>query len=373
MSDAERICTRCVMTDKGDPNIRFDENGVCHYCQDAFNRMERLYFPNEKGKEKLDSLIDALKNKNKNKKYDCLMGISGGLDSCYLAYLGAAKWGLRILAVHIDDGYDTEICAENVKRLCEKAKIDLHTMKPDKKQFNELTRAYLLAGVPNLAIPQDNALWASIYDFAVKEHISDFLSGVNFSLENILQTGNTWYYMDLVNIRDINRRFGRDKFDRLNLKSDWQRRMTRLRLKVQEYTPLNFIDYNRERALKELNEFCGFQYYGSKHLENYLTGFLQLYYLPKKFNVDKRTSHLSSMIISGQMTRDQALEELKKPPVEPEWLEKAIRMIKENMDLSDEEFDRIMDAPPHQHDEYRTDRLLRFCIDLSKKIHKETW
>ena len=228
------------------------------------------------------------------------MGISGGLDSSYLAYLGAAKWGLRILAVHVDDGYDTEISNRNIARLCAAAGIDLINIQPDAKQFNELTRAYMLAGVPNLAVPQDNVLFASVYDQARKWHLRTFLSGANFALECILQRGNTYDPYDLCNIRDIHRRYGREGIDRLPLLSNFQRVADKVLRRIETLRPLNYIDYNRERALRELGDFCGFEYYGSKHLENTLTKFIQLYWFPRKFGVDKRTSHLSSMIVSGR-------------------------------------------------------------------------
>ena len=358
------------MTEKADPEIVFDSQGNCNYCNEALATKDSVYFPNEKGEEMLNKLVEDLKKKNKDKKYDCLMGISGGLDSCYLAYLGTVKWGLRIAAIHIDDGFDTEICINNIKCLCEKCNIDIKCIKPDEKQYYQLCKAYMKAGVPNLAVPQDNVLFSCIYDYAQKEGISDFLSGSNYALESILQKGNTIEAYDLVNIRDINRRFGTDKIDKLPMLSKWTKNYIKFGGKVVTWAPLNYIDYNRERALQELNKFCGFEYYGSKHLENYYTGFLQLYWLPKKFGVDKRTSHLSSMIISGQMTREEAMEELKKISNTEQWLDKAVRVVKEKLLITDEEFIDIMNAAPHQHDEYKTDKLFDLLIKIKSIITK---
>lgn len=366
----DRICNRCIMTEKADPEIIFDSQGNCNYCNEALASMDRVYFPNEKGKEMLNKLVEDLKKKNYDKGYDCLMGISGGLDSCYLAYLGAVKWGLRIAAIHIDDGFDTEICKNNIERLCEKSNIDIKYIKPDEKQYYRLCKAYIKAGVPNLAVPQDNVLFSCIYNYAQEEGISDFLSGSNYALECILQKGNTIEAYDLVNIRDINRRFGTDEIDKLPVLSKWSKNYIKLSGKVVTWTPLNYIDYNRERALKELKEFCGFEYYGSKHLENYYTGFLQLYWLPQKFDVDKRTSHLSSMIISGQMTRDDALKEIKKASSTEEWLDKAVKMVKEKLSISDEEFADIMNAAPHQHNEFKTDKLFDLLIKVKRMVVK---
>ena len=359
-------CTRCIMDNKSDVSIKFDIEGQCNYCTEALNQIEKVYFPNQEGEKRLRELVSRIKEENKNKKYDCIMGISGGLDSSYLAYLGAVKWGLRILAVHIDDGYDTEISKRNIKKLCETAKIELVNLKPNDKQFNELTRAFMLAGVPNLAAPQDNVLFACIYKFMKEQGIKTFLSGGNFALECILQKGNTHDSYDLRNIKDINRKFGRMKIDKLPLISNFKRDIDSIFFRLESPRPLNYIDYNRENALKELNDFCGFEYYGSKHLENTLTKFIQVYWFAHKFNVDKRTSHLSSMIISGQMSREEALSLMQNPLYEENEMNKEIDYILSNLDISKDEFNRIMKEPPRQHTDYQTS----FYVKVKKLVVK---
>lgn len=353
MKDVQ-VCSKCIMNNKSDDTITFNSDGQCNYCSDAWKAENMVYFPNSKGREKLKVLIDRIKKENRNKQYDCIMGISGGLDSSYLAYLGAEKWGLRILALHVDDGYDTEISKRNIKRLCNKAKIKLITIKPDEKQFNELTRAYMLAGVPNLAVPQDNVLFACIYQYMRKHKIRTFLSGGNFALECILQRGNTHSTFDTKNLKYINKKYGRTSIDKLPILSEWQRAIDKKVLNIESPRPLNYVDYNRKHALKELEEFCGFEYYGSKHLENTLTKFIQLYWFYHKFHVDKRTSHLSSMIVSGQMTREEALKEMEKPLYDKEEMEKDIDFILQKLDISREEFTRIMNEKPKQHTDYPT-------------------
>ena len=365
-----RTCSRCIMTEKGDPFIIFDKEGICNYCKESLDVMSTVYFPDDEGKVKLDTLVAMLKDKNKNKKYDCIMGISGGLDSSYLAYICSVQYNLRIKGIHISDGFDTEIALKNIECLCDKAQIDIEYIAPDEKQFCELTRAYMLAGVPNLAVPQDNVFLAALYKRMRMYGLNDFMSGYNFSLENILQKGNTWDSEDLVNIKDINRRFGRDGIDKLPLQSITGREVYRHLSLVKTYTPLDFIDYNYKKAIKELEDFCGFQYYESKHLENYLTGFLQLYWLPRKFGVNKRTSHLSSMIVTGQITREEAIKELDRQPCSEEWMGRAIKLIKEKMDLSDEEFEEIMRAPVHQHTEYKTDPMIKM-FDWIRKVRRK--
>ena len=302
-----RTCTRCIMNDSADPTITFDENGYCNYCTDALAKINTTaYFPNEEGEKRLRALLEQVKKSGEGKMYDCIMGISGGLDSAYLAYLGYT-WGLRILAVHVDDGYDTDVSKENVRKLVEKTGIKMITVTPDAEQYNALLLAYMRAGVPNLAVPQDNILLKCLFD-AVKEYkIPYFLSGDNFALECVLQRGNTYQSMDVVNIRDIHKRFGTQPINKLKFISAYEKYYSTRVAGMHLEKPLNYIDYNRERAFRELKEFCGFEYYGRKHLENKFTAFLQLRWLPEKFGVDKRLSHLSSMIVSGQMTREDAL------------------------------------------------------------------
>lgn len=350
MKDIRR-CTRCVMDDYSDKTIRFNEKGECNYCTEALSQIGKTYFPNEEGKRKLDTLLNTIKKHEKNKKYDCIMGISGGLDSSYLAYLGYT-WGLRVLAVHIDDGYDTDISKSNIEKLINKTGFDYQVIKPDAEQFNYLTLAYMKAGVPNLAIPQDNVLFAFLYKKMKEYKLKYFLSGGNFALECILQQGNTYKAGDIVNLKDIHKRFGTKPIDKLEFISTVKRVIDNKMLGIESPRPLNFINYNRDRAFKELYDFCGYEYYGRKHLENILTAFIQLYWFPKKFGVDKRTSHLSSMIVSGQLTREEALQELQEPLYDEELMQKYISIIKRNMALSDEDFEAIMMAPTHQHEEY---------------------
>lgn len=365
-----RRCTRCVMDNRSDSTITFDEQGHCNYCTDALRRMSYTYYPNEAGKTKLENLLADIKCKGKGKKYDCIMGISGGLDSSYLAMLGY-QWGLRILAVHIDDGFDAPVAVENVRKLCEKAHLDLQVIKPDAAQFNDLTKAYIRAGVPNLAIPQDNVLFAFLYDLMKKHKISYFLTGGNFALESILQRGNSHSALDVKNIKAIHKRFGTLPINKLRFISDNKKAVDRFVYGIKTVRPLNYIDYNKNRAIAELKDFCDFNYYEAKHLENTLTKVIQLYWFYHKFGVDKRTSHLSSLIISGQMSRDEALEELKKPVYDKEVMEKDLNEVLAKLGMSRKEFDDIMAAPNHQHTDYPYSkgngfRFIRKCLSIAK-------
>lgn len=352
-----RRCKRCIMDTVADPKITFDADGNCNYCTEALAQINTTtYFPGEEGQRRLEAVLERIKADGMDKPYDCIMGISGGLDSSYLAYLGY-KWGLRILAFHVDDGYDTDISKENIRKLCEAADIDLRVITPDKEQYDALTRAYLEAGVPDVAIPQDNTLFAYLYEEVLKSGVKYFLGGGNFALECILQHGHSHSAMDLTNLRDIHKKFGTKPINKLKFVSSYRKYWLLKTRQMIDLRLLNYIDYNRDCAFAELKEFCGFEYYGRKHLENILTAFIQLYWLPKKFGSDKRVSHLSSMIVSGQMSREKALTELSEPLYDEAMMEKYIALIKERLGLSDVDFERIMSAPAHEHTDYKVDKL----------------
>lgn len=354
------------MDNDHDSYIQFDEKGVCNYCKTALENKELVYFPGEKGKEKIDALVRQLKKEGKGKPYDCMMGISGGLDSSYLAMLGY-RWGLRILGVHVDDGFDEDVATENIQKLCNACHIDLVTITPDAEQYNDLTRAFFLAEVPNVAMPQDNILFACLYDYAKKYHIKTFLSGGNFALESILKRSEPVNVYDMRNIRDIHRKFGTKPMDKLPFLTNYQRVFDRYLHGINSKRPLNYIDYNRERAIQELKDFCGFQYYEMKHCENKLTKLIQLYWLPLKYHNDKRHSHFSSMIVSGQMTRDEALEELKKPLYNKESMERDIEIVLQKLDLDRETFDALISREGKKHSDYNTS----FIYKIVKKYFRK--
>lgn len=354
-----QICSRCVMDNASDDTITFDENGCCNYCTEALSRKDNVYFPNQEGQKKIESMLFELKQNTKNKPYDCLMGISGGLDSSYLVYLGY-KWNLRMLAIHIDDGFDTDVSKSNIEKLCSACNIDLKIETPDSTQFKDLTAAYIRANVPDVAIPQDNILFACLYNYARKYKIKYFLSGGNFALESILQHDIGFNTYDVVNIKDIHKKFGKQSTSKLKFLSNYRRFFDNVLLNIKTYRPLNYIDYNRDNALKELYGFCGFEYYGSKHLENTLTKFIQQYWFYERYKVDKRRSHLSSMIVSGQMTRDAALKELEKPMYDSNDMEKTRAYVLDKLGITQEEFNSILSEAPKQHINYKFDKLTAF-------------
>jgi len=362
-----RTCGRCVLDDSRDLTMTFDEEGNCCYCTDALKRKDQVYFPGPEGERRLEALVSSVKAEGKGRKYDCLMGISGGLDSSYLAYVGH-KLGLRILAVHVDDGFDTPEAKKNISRVCSSCDIDLVTICPDPLQYNDIVKAFFRAEVPNVAIPQDNILFAELYRYAKAEKLRTFLSGGNFALESILQrVGNGESGVNafcLEHIRDIHEKFGTCPMDKLHLMDNFQRIRDRYVSGLRTVRPLNLMDYNRNRAISELGQFCGFEYYEAKHCENILTKVIQLYWLPKKFGYDKRRSHLSSMIISGQMTRREALLELEKPACDIRRMQEDIDFLLDRLGMPRAEFDALVSRPGKEHSFYRTSFSYRLADKL---------
>ena len=362
------ICKRCVMDNASDSTIIFDKNGYCDYCTDALQRAAAVYFPNSEGEKKLELMIADLKEKGKNKSYDCLMGISGGLDSSYLAYLGAIQWGLRILAVHVDDGFDTPLAVSNIEKLCKSCGINLIIERPDSEQFCDLTKSFILAEVPNIAIPQDNVLFASLYKYAKQYQVYTFLSGGNFALESILQRGHTYMVYDMIHNKNIHNVFGTKPVDNLQFLSIYQRYWDLYIHKIKRLRPLNYLNYNRDNAIKQLSDFCGYEYYEAKHLENYLTKVAQLYWFYNKFKVDKRRSHLSSMIVSGQMTRDEAITLLEKPIYDEVSIQDDLKLVLNKLDLDMNVFEEIVRRPGREHSYYKQDRLIPILLRLKKML-----
>lgn len=346
-----RICNRCVMDTNGDPTITFDENGFCNYCSDALRLRGEVPAPGDLSK--LEAVFTRIKAECKNAPYDCLVGVSGGLDSSYIVYLGH-KFGLRMLGIHIDDGLDTEIAKKNIAALCEKSGLTLHSIKPDPEQYRDLTLSFFKASVPNLAIPQDNLILSGQTDNVKKYHLKYLLFGGNFATESILQKGGSYTSADSVHIRAIQKRFSGKPIDKLRLTSTLENKVyERFRRDVIKIRPLNMIDYQFHTAIQELRDFCGFEYYGAKHHESILTRFMQCWYLPEKFGVDKRKSHLSSLIISGQMTREEALKQLALPKYPSEEMKEAdFNALASFLGLSRQEFDVLISQPPRSHDEF---------------------
>lgn len=363
-------CNRCVMDNSSDNTITFDERGICNYCTYALERRPTVYFPNEEGEQKLQSMLSEIKINSKAREYDCIMGVSGGLDSSYLLYLGH-KWGLRILALHVDDGFNSKVAEENIKKLCEKSDIKLIIEKPDHEQFTDVTKAFMLAGLPGICNPQDNVIISYLYKNAKKYNVKYFLSGANFALESILERdSNGANASDGYHIKAISKQFGEKGVDKLPLMTLFKRYVIlKYTRSLKTFRPLDLIDYNKERAIKELKEFSDFEYYGGKHYESILTYFNQAYYLPNKFKQDKRTSHLSSLIIDNQITRSEALKELEKPIYNSDEMAKYINIILDKMNFTRLDLEKIMSTIPKNHSDYPTSIYNNFS-NIARKYRR---
>lgn len=362
---SNQICTRCVM-DTTDPEIVFDEYGVCNHCKNAIQLLDRV----EKEKSEFENKINDIKKAGIGKKYDCIIGISGGVDSSYVIYY-AKKLGLRPLAVHIDNGWDSELAVQNIRNLLEKMEIPLYTYVIDWQEFRDLQLAFLKASTPDSEIPTDHTIFAVLFMVAQKYHVKYVIEGRNITSESILPRKWSYGHMDWGYIKDIHKRFGTRPLKTFPYysKLDWIY-YTEVK-KIESISILNYIDYDKEEAKNFLIDEYGWRDYGGKHYESFYTKFYQSYILPVKFGADKRKMHYSSLIISGQMTRDEALEKLKEPLYNEKELEKDIEYFCEKMEITREEFEGIMKNPPKYFWDYNSnenDMIARFMAFIKKIV-----
>lgn len=362
-------CKRCIMDNTSDKTIKFDDKGCCNYCNEALERKNVEYFPFD-NENKIEKIFLSIKDECKYDKYDCIVGISGGIDSSYILYL-THKYGLRVLAIHIDDGLDNPIATSNINKLIKKTNVELITIKPNKAEYSDLLKALFSASVPNLAIVQDNLIMTAIQEYGEKNKIKYIIDGANFAHECILERGTGVNTYDKKYILSIQNKFGTIKIKDLKFTSMFDRYIKWNYLScVKHIKILNYINYNLTEAIEKLNKFCDFEYYGGKHYESILTRFMQCYYLPTKFKIDKRKSHYSSLIVSEQITRKEALKNMAKPLyLNDEMLEKDIMVLCEYMKISRNEFESIMKLEPKQETSYKHS-VLNELAPIARKFRK---
>ena len=346
-----QVCTRCVM-DTTDPEIIFDEKGVCNHCCHFKEVTSKYWFPNDEGKGKLDTIFAKIKKKSKKQNYDCIIGLSGGLDSSYLALI-LKDYGLRPLAVHVDAGWNSELAVYNIEQIVKHCDYDLHTHVMNWQEIKDLQLAYLKSEVANQDVVQDHAFFASLYHFAVQHNIKYVISGVNISTESVFP--KAWHHsaMDAINLKSIHRLFGKRKLSQFKTISFFEYYFYYPFIKGMEVVcPLNFMPYNKGEALKFLKEKINYKEYGRKHGESRFTKFFQNYYLPKKFNIDKRRPHLSSQILSDSLTRDEALRELQKLLYDEIELSQDKAYIAKKLEISVDELDKFIYGKGRHYSEY---------------------
>lgn len=344
-----RICTRCLM-DTSDPEIQFDEQGVCNHCHDYDRLILQRVMKGEAGLRYLEGLVEQIKSDGRGKPYDCLMGMSGGVDSTYVAYVVKHKFGLRPLAIHMDNGWDSELAVKNIEETLKRLEIDLFTNVLDWEEFKNLQLAFLKASTPDSEIPSDHAIWAVTGDMAEKLKVRYILTGFNVRTETHLPRAWSQGHFDWKYIQSVNRQFGKAKlktFPHQGFFTYYRRLLSLRRVDI-----LNYMDYNKLEAMRLLERELGWKYYGGKHHESIYTRFYQGYILPKKFGYDKRRSHLSSQVCSGEISRESALAEIQQAAYAPSLQEEDREYVSKKLSLNDAEFNAIMNLPRKSYWDY---------------------
>lgn len=368
-----KVCTRCVM-DTTDSDIIFDKRGVCNYCY-LHDRLEKINPKGKIGQQKINKIVEEIKKKGKNKKYDCIIGVSGGTDSSYILYL-AKKAGLKPLAVHLDNGWNTKIGEQNVRKITSKLGIKLYTYVLDWEEFKNLQIAFLKASTPDIEVPTDLAIRAIVYKVAAKHDIKYILNGMNFRTEGKVPL--KWSYGDNKYLKFINKEFGKGNFGNFPKYSLLHIFYYHFVKKIKQIRPLNFIDYDKEIVKKILQKELGWEDYGGHHYESIYTRFTQGYYLPKKFGFDKRKVEYSAFVRTGKMCRNEALKKLEnEPPCPKEITQEDIKSIKSKLEISDQEFSKIMYSPPKLFLDYpnnflKLKKYRKLLIFLIKFIYPTT-
>jgi N-acetyl sugar amidotransferase len=348
-----RICVRCVM-DVSDLEITFDDQGHCNHCRRAEAQIKNKMPAYTDGEYQLDRVVSRIKNAGRGKSYDCIVGVSGGVDSTYLAYT-VKQLGLRPLAVHFDNGWNSELAVQNIEQTLQRLEIPLYTHVVDWEEFRDLQLAFLRASVPDAEIPTDHAIGALLHRTAARFGVRYIMSGTNVSTESILPLSWTYYVSDWKYIRGIHKRFGLRPL-RTYPSSSLARYIWRiLGRRIRTISLLNSIPYDRATAVNVLERELGWRNYGAKHHESIYTRFFQSYILPRKFNIDKRRAHYSSLIMSGQMTREEAIVAMEEPIADARLLAEDRVYVVKKLNISDDEFESIMQSPVRSYRDYDND------------------
>lgn len=346
--NGKQICSRCIY-DESVPNIRFDNDGVCNYCHMVDGLLAEYHTGKPSGLEEINKIIEQIKKDGKGKKYDCVIGLSGGTDSSYMVYW-AVQNGLRPLAVHYDNTWNTAIATENIRKVLKKLDVDLFTLVVNNKEADDIFRAFFMADVPEIEASTDLALAETMYRAADKFNIKYVLEGHSFVAEGITPLGKN--YFDGKYIQSIHKKFGRMPMKTYPLMTFSNFLKWAVVKRIQKIRPLWYIQYSKEEARAFLEKEFGWQYYGGHHLENRMTAFFHSYYCPTKFHIDYRNNSLSASVRSGKMSRTDAIKEYyEQPPyLEPELLS----YFKKRLDLTESEFNEVMQRPPKYWTEYPT-------------------
>ncbi len=380
LQETYQICSRCIM-DTTDENIVFDENGVCERCREY----ENVILPSwnyGKGKEEdLKVLIDNIKRKGEGKPYDCILGLSGGLDSSYMLHLAVTEWGLRPYVFHIDAGWNLPVAMDNILRICNKLNLELHVEKMDWEEMKHMQLAFFRAGHAGLDAPQDHAFIALIDKLACKLGVKYILNGYNISTE-VVSNPKSWdkgagYSGDGTYIKDVLRHWCDIPIKKYTFTSGFKHKVwIPYVLGVKTLKPLNLVSVTKKQMVDTLAAEYGYMPYGQKHFEDQLTKFLEGYWLPTRFGYDIRKAQLSSLVTTGQMTRDEALEILKNPPLSDEESKDLFKQIADKLEISEEELKKYheMEVPniKYKSQEWLYSMGIKFftLLGVEKRIRK---
>ena len=360
------ICSNCIM-DTSDSGIVFDSRGWCDYCNNYHRNILPNWHPDERGAREIQQVVERIKRDGKGNDHDCIIGISGGVDSSYVTYLAKARFGLRPLLFHVDAGWNSQQAVNNIEKLVDGLGLDLHTEVINWQEMKDLQLAFFKAQVPHIDTPQDHAFFAGLYNFAAKNRVKYILTGANYSTECVREPLE-WHYhaSDLRQLKDIHARFGSRPLKTFPLADIFTYKLYYRFIKgVKVVKPLNYVPFHKEEAMQELVDKFGWQKYAHKHYESRFTRFYEGYWLPTKFGYDKRRAHFSSLILTKQMTRDEALQRIAQPAYDAENLAQDFEYIATKLDLTVPELRAIMAGPNRSYKDYKNSMTL---IELGTRV-----
>jgi N-acetyl sugar amidotransferase len=354
-----QICSNCVM-DTTDSRITFDLNGICDHCKIFYHNILPRWHPNDQSRIDLQFLIDQIKLNGKGKDFDCILGMSGGIDSSYLVYVVKEEFELRPLIFHVDAGWNSQIAVNNIEKLIDKLGLDLYTEVINWEEMKDLQLSFFKSGVPHIDVPQDHAFFATMYNFAAKYNIKYILTGANYSTECVRNPVEWMYYQsDSTQLLDIHKKFGTKPLKTFPLTNIlWHKVYLPYIRGIKVIRPLDYVPYNKEAAMQLLVDKFGWQRYPQKHFESRFTKFYESYWLPKKFGFDTRKVQYSSLILTKQMTRDEALEKLKTPAYDEESIHQDFDYIATKLGISPIELHGYMDSPNKTYRNYKSQRKI---------------
>jgi N-acetyl sugar amidotransferase len=342
--------------DTTDSKITFDQEGVCDHCNTYYKDILPNWHTDERGDIVLKGIVEKIKKEGEGKDFDCLMGMSGGIDSSYLLYIMVKKYGLRPLVFHVDAGWNSQIAVNNIERLVDGLGLDLYTEVINWEEMKDLQLAFFKSGVSHIDTPQDHSFFATMYKFASKHNIKYILTGGNYSTECVRNPLEWMYYQsDSIQLKDIYKKHGTGKLKDYPVSNIlWHKVFLPYVKKIKLIRPLDFFPYNKDEAMKTLVDEFGYQEYPQKHFESRFTRFYEGYWLPKKFGYDTRKVQYSSLILTNQMTRKDALEKLKLPAYDSNSIKQDFEYIATKLGISVKVLQSYLDATNKTYKDYKS-------------------